>query len=210
MVYDTDLDITWVSDANLFKTQADASGNPAAFVQNIITANGGVIHDPLGVLSGSDDVWNLSADDFDTSNGRMSWYGARAWANSLSYGGVSDWRLPNANPAEAYFAYESSSELGHLFYSELGGTAGNNIPDTSTFSHEQALQYWSTGDDYFPYLFTTSGGFQSYGINYRTTHFRVWAVRSGDVAAVPLPGAVWLFGTGLLGWLGAKRRANIR
>lgn len=206
MVYDSDYNITWVSDANLFKTQVDASGNAAAFVQSIITANGGVIQDP------NFGVHNLSADDFDTSNGRMSWYGARAWANSLSYGGVSDWRLPNANPAEAYFAYESSSELGHLFYSELGGTAGNNIPDTSTFSHEeQPHSYWSTGDDYFPYFFTTSEGFQSYGSSFASgTYGYAWAVRSGDVAAVPLPGAVWLFGTGLLGWLGAKRRNNIR
>ncbi len=34
----------------------------------------------------------------------------------------------------------------------------------------------------------------------------VWAVRDGDVAAVPLPGAVWLFGAGLAGLLGYGRR----
>jgi hypothetical protein len=30
---------------------------------------------------------------------------------------------------------------------------------------------------------------------------RAWAVRDGDVAAVPLPGAAWLFGSMLMGML---------
>jgi hypothetical protein len=39
--------------------------------------------------------------------------------------------------------------------------------------------------------------------------FYAWAVRSGDVATVPLPGAVWLFGSALVGLIGLKRRKNI-
>ncbi len=33
-----------------------------------------------------------------------------------------------------------------------------------------------------------------------------WAVRSGDVSAVPVPAAVWLFGSGLIGLLGIAKR----
>ena len=33
-----------------------------------------------------------------------------------------------------------------------------------------------------------------------------WAVQSGDVGAVPVPAAVWLFGSGLLGLVGVARR----
>jgi hypothetical protein len=33
-----------------------------------------------------------------------------------------------------------------------------------------------------------------------------WAVYDGDVAAVPLPAAVWLFCSGLLGLVGIARR----
>ncbi len=33
-----------------------------------------------------------------------------------------------------------------------------------------------------------------------------WAVHSGDVSTVPVPAAVWLFGSGLLGLIGVARR----
>jgi len=36
-----------------------------------------------------------------------------------------------------------------------------------------------------------------------------WAVRPGDVAAVPLPGAAWLMGGALIGLLGLKRHKHI-
>jgi hypothetical protein len=32
-----------------------------------------------------------------------------------------------------------------------------------------------------------------------------WAVHSGDVSAVPIPTAIWLFGSGLLGLIGVAR-----
>ncbi len=36
-----------------------------------------------------------------------------------------------------------------------------------------------------------------------------WAVRPGDVAAVPVPAAVWLFGSGLAGLIGFARRKKV-
>ena len=33
-----------------------------------------------------------------------------------------------------------------------------------------------------------------------------WAVHSGNVSAMPVPAAVWLFGSGLIGLLGLARR----
>jgi hypothetical protein len=35
-----------------------------------------------------------------------------------------------------------------------------------------------------------------------------WAVRDGDVAAVPVPAAAWLFGSGLIALAGAARRKS--
>ena len=216
MVYDTDLNITWVADGNLFKTLANASGDVAAYVQSIITANGGVIHDTPNPFDGNDGIYNLSASDFNFHpisgvNGVMNWFGAQAWANSLNYGGYNDWRLPNAGLSPV-MGYVSNSEMGHLFYNELGGTAGSSIPNT--FINNQFNGYWS-GSEYAPdpfhaWYFSTLG---SQGIIFgqgKGSLFGAFAVRTGDVATVPVPGAVWLFGSVMLGLLGLKRRGSIR
>lgn len=59
----------------------------------------------------------------------------------------------------------------------------------------------------FGWLFYFGGDPGAHKTILATTASRaVWAVRDGDVAAVPLPGAVWLFGSGLLGLVGLARR----
>jgi hypothetical protein len=57
MIYDTDRNITWLANANLFKTQSDANPN---LVNEIIAANSGVIYDTPNVLDGNDGIYDLS------------------------------------------------------------------------------------------------------------------------------------------------------
>jgi len=96
-----------------------------------------------------------------------------------------------------------------LFYNELGGTAYNNIP-SGPFSNVQAYVYWSgteyAANPYGAWYFYTSYGNQGY--DNKGFQFYAWAVSPGQVNAVPVPGAVWLFGTGMLGLLGLKRRGH--
>ena len=88
MVYDNVNNITWAADANLFKTQAASNPN---LVNEIIAGNGGVIHDTPNYYDtqvGSG-IYNLIRyADFNTDTGRMTWFGAQAWANNLTLGGV--------------------------------------------------------------------------------------------------------------------------
>ena len=120
-----------------------------------------------------------------------------------------------------------ASEMSHMFYATLGdkaytnsyGTApqpGWGLTNTGPFSNVQSSYYWSaTADPYtFPgyaWYFDFSNGLQnSIG---KTNGFYAWAVHSGDVGAavssVPVPAAVWLFGSGLAGLFGfARRRAR--
>lgn len=190
LIYDTDLDVTWLANANYSQT------------------------------SGYD------------ADGRMTWAAANAWAANLSYydnvRGVfyDDWRLPSTLQPDASCGFQSSvsygynckgSEMGHLFYDELGGFPGINLAmnhdaDYNLFSDIQGYVYWSaTSADVFSAMdFQFDIGFQGYGDT--ANEFYAWAVRPGDVTSVdstvPLPAAAWLFAGGLLSFAGvsAKRR----
>lgn len=90
---------------------------------------------------------------------------------------------------------------------EHGRQAGWGLSNTGPFSNLQPYFYWS-GTTYAPnsssaWRFSFYGGTQG---NYdKTNGFYAWAVRPGDIALVPVLGAVWLFG-GALALLGTLRR----
>ena len=213
VVNDTDLNISWTQDASLIASQADGyAGGAAAFVTAVINSvPGAKIKDTTN--SG---YHSLSTADFDALSGGMTWFGAKAWAdyylNSVSYGGVTGWRLPTSN---AVFGYDSGSELGHLFFTELGGTAGKSITTThanmanyNLFSNIQNYLYWS-GTEYHglipdgAWVFHTGSGDQ--GVGRTNAWFAGWAVRSGEVAAVSTPGAFWLMVSAVIGLSGGYR-----
>ena len=219
MVYDDVNNITWASDANLFQTQAASNPN---LVSQIIAANGGVIHDTPNAydtvpISG---IYTLASADFNTSTGTMTWWGAQAWANDLTLGGVTGWALPTtadtANPNN--FGYNiTTSQLGDLFYNQLGGVAGSSITIThntnyNLFSSVENYAYWASSEyalgPAYALNLNVSYGYQ--GGDVKVNLLNAWAVHVGDVAAVPLPSAVWLFLSGMIGFMGLKRRSSIR
>lgn len=212
MIYDADLNITWLADANLFKTLADTSGNANDYVQSIIAANSGVVYDTANFLDGKDGIYNLNISDFSISTGQMTWFAAQAWASSLIYGGYNDWHLPTTIPPLSG-SNQSGSEMGHMFYSELGGTSGTSItikhnPNYNLFSNIQSWGYWSSSefipDPQFAWSFFRDG---SQWDTKKWIFYNAWAVRDGDVATVPVPGAIWLFGSSFIGLLALKRRS---
>ena len=87
-------------------------------------------------------------------DGRMSWNTAQNWIASMNLArhlGFSTWRLP-VTPAQdpvcsgAYAC--TGSEMGHLFYTELGGQVGKDISGAhnsnySLFSNLEDGSYWS-------------------------------------------------------------------
>ena len=195
MVYDTVNNITWAADANLFQTQAASNPN---LVNEIIAANGGVIHNTPNYYDNG--THTLTTADFDATWGELTWYGAKAWANSLMLGGVKGWSLPTIpNPAvyENNYGFGiTTSQMGDLFYIQLGGAAWTDIATTHNdsyklFTNVRINNYWSgsegAGSEYAPlaafgWSFSMTQGKQEL-FPKPSSGVQAWAVHSGDVAA---------------------------
>ncbi len=206
VVNDTDFNIAWLANANLAATNTFGL--------------------TYGVNYGNDSYGNPSIIEAD---GLMTWGGAQKWIaamNAANYLGYNDWRLPTTLQPDASCEYQSSgdsygynctgSEMGHLFYTELGGVAGNDITTAhnanySLFSNLQSVFYWS-GTEYAPdpafaWLFGTNGGTQDYAP--KGNYLYALAVRTGQVTVTPLPTSAWLFGSGLLVLIGLGRQSQL-
>ncbi|MDX2507827.1 MAG: DUF1566 domain-containing protein [Gammaproteobacteria bacterium] len=151
------------------------------------------------------------------SDGLMNWSDANTWAAGLDVAGVTGWRLPDTLLPDASCDYNTisstygtnctGSEMGNLFYNVLGNTVGS-LTNTGPFSNVQSSHYLSatgyTGNALYVWFFDMSNGGQ--GLTHRSNNHYAWAVHSGDVSSVPVPSAVWLFGSGLIGLIGLARR----
>lgn len=201
-VYDTDLNISWLANPNLAATES--------FGVSGISNSGSI----TGIM-------NLeTANNWITA---MNNYGDNGYLN------INNWRLPttftpdtgcttlSGAPITNNTGYNCSlSEMGHLFYNEFSGTAGQHIrdntdPNISLFSFPtelgDAVGFWSgtqpTSTQAFLFGFNVGGQ----GIEGADNSFyKAWAVADGDIAAVPIPAAVWLFGSGLIGLIGIAQR----
>lgn len=151
---------------------------------------------------------------------------ARLFLDGLRVGGASGWRLATGGAggclsSSPFFdcmqPLDINSELGHMWYLELGGvactrpTAPNGAPScpgTSGGPFSVGV-IWS-----MPGAFNRSGGTTvSWGTGLVihqefAVQAGVWAVHDGDVAAVPEPEtwALMLAGLGVVGW--AHRRTH--
>ncbi|HEV7607843.1 MAG TPA: hypothetical protein VGO61_10930 [Steroidobacteraceae bacterium] len=189
--------LTWVADANLFRTMATTD---ATLVAEVITAwTDGLIP----TLAGDGTTHTLVAADFDTATGRMNWYGARAWVNYLKvthYKGYSDWRLPEVGTASLQtggclvcvpgdgFAV-NSSEWWRLFFDELGGTAhvpiaSSNNGSSTLFQNIEGDAFWGNAQNGTTTALFRDGGEQIRDLT-NTVGFRAWAVRDGQSVANP-------------------------
>ncbi len=193
--YDATLDITWLANANAAgsnMTWANATAWVTALDVNGIT---GWRLPTVTPINGTSFDTTVSADG-------STDLGTAATTSDGTDGG---WRDASGSPV---------SELGHLFYVTLGNLggcvpslpwctpqAGAGLTNTGPFSNVFAETYWtgSVLDSTNVWDFGFSTGFQS--ANPKTLTGRVWAVRSGDISAVPIPAAAWLFGSGLVGGL---------
>lgn len=145
----------------------------------------------------------------------VDWGTANLWVNNLSFGGYSDWRLPNALDADGRLCQGyrcTGSEIGNLWLTVLGNLDetvfnGNAASHNSGDFVNLGGYYWtSSSEPYWQIYFQTFQGYQSSAQDNVLMH--VMAVRSGDVAAsVPVPQTLALVLTALCGLAVVRRRA---
>ena len=176
-----------------------------------------------------DDGRNITWYDFKHKS--TGWGDANTWAGGLSFvvNGVtySDWRLPTTVDGPIVYGSDgtttagyniTSSEMGHLFNSELSNksfydTNGNSqsgwgLTNTGPFKNLQPDIYWS-GTEYgsdpaYAWLFNFYDGNQYAYV--KSDGYYALAVRSGDVGApVPVPGTILMLVPGLVGLFGMRK-----
>jgi hypothetical protein len=101
-----------------------------------------------------------------------------------------------------------NDRLHKLFYTPGQSIITTHNANYNLFQNFQSvtITYWSS-TEYVPD--TGAWGFLFYGLQdaaTKSTSLYALAVRPGDVTAVPLPSALWLFSSGLLALLSLARR----
>ncbi|GAX59308.1 hypothetical protein SCALIN_C01_0239 [Candidatus Scalindua japonica] len=147
-------------------------------------------------------------------DGNMDWYEAMEWAETLSFGGFNNWRLPSMDVNGDMVIVDGSSvsatelldnEYAYMYY--FNGITPF-IPDVFTnFAPSGLRNYWSSTlsttdlDNAHHFLFVNGGQSEmdkEYGGGY------LWAVR--DINSVPEPTIITLFCIGIVGLAGAEVR----
>jgi hypothetical protein len=174
-------------------------------------------------------VTNTFGVDGINSSGAMSWDTANRWIEAMNladYLGHNDWRLPTIIQPDPSCSNQTQlgssgfctgSEMGHLFYEELGGTAGASITAThniyfSLFQNIRPFNYWSGTeyaiDAYGAWVFGFDAGDQN--PSDKLNNMYVWPVRLEQTIAVSEPATIALLSLGLAGFGISRIRKKVR
>ena len=179
----------------------------------------GLIYD-----SGTSLFWLDYTHGVDTWQNQVNWATNLVLTNVLTPGKTiqwtdpnSTWRLPTTVPAVSGYN-QTGSEMGHLYYTDLGLTQGNGVTGEGSanqlpFTKLVPGWYWSGTESANPndaWGFVTSVGYQ--GADYKGSNYSALAVRPGQLltSAVPEPSTYLLLGIalGVVGY--ARRRMSAR
>jgi hypothetical protein len=195
MIFDDLLNTTWLQDANHANTSAYVTENG----RDVTTTNGKMTWDEaigwttqLNHAGFSD--WRLP--DVKPINGTH-------FQISVGFDGSTDFGEHITSP---------QTELPFMYYVNLNnlsvhdtsgnligcGSTGSCLVNTGIFNNFIPDNYWTDVeiDNIFAWSFNARHGIQT-PFDGKANLFYAWAVRTGDVATVPLPAGLWLFSSAL-------------
>jgi hypothetical protein len=176
---------------------------------------------------------NYAATSGFSAGGLMNFSTAQSWASGLNINGITGWRLADVGQPDASCGAQDAhygstgtnctgGELGHMYYVEMGGTAGTSLSASHNsnyilFDNLGDNEYWSATaltpntDDprslsYFFYEANNGDGSVAgiVSLDFPTNTKLGWVVHDGDVE-VPEPASLVILSSGMV-FLAIKRR----
>lgn len=197
MIYDSTQNITWLQDMNYASTSGAAT----------------------------DSYSGMSWSDANTWAANLNYGGYQGWHLPSAHL-IGNTNFSNDGSTDVGYN-NTRSDIGHLFSIDLNNMGGsrdldpsiyglNNITFidaatglTDSFVNMSDSQFWmADAGDSRAWIFDAWDGFQYPNMHIspdEEIHTTI-VVHDGDVAAVPVPAAAWLFGSGLIGLAGAARK----
>ena len=201
--YDDVLDITWIADGNFLRNGPNGYSGGINTWSNV---NNWVNNLEVSGITG----WRLPT-ALDTG----------PTGKDYSYGGTdTGYNVQTTDGTTVY------SEMASLFYNTLGNIAPIDINGNATVGFDgtynsgpftdfgNIASYWvaSVTDPTSvanAWVFAVNGSSGSQVDPYNYGSFAAMVVHDGDIGAVPIPAAVWLFGSGLISLVGFARRKKV-
>ena len=203
--YDDILDVTWVTNINLYAEQVASGYIPADPSSDWVATSGEYIFS----------YWNFSQ-----------------WVDQLDYAGSTDWRLPIIAPVNgSFFQTGYSNDANNTSHGMLTDTGVGIVSEQSELAH---LINFTLGNSDGPFIGLTAENtfYYAHIENCGSTDFMVsgggrqtrtggsctrddWGFAKGvllltdgdfSAAVVPIPAAAWLFGSALAGLLVGRRK----
>lgn len=217
LVYDDVLNITWLQDANYAQTSGYDADGGMAWDNAVTWATDLAYYDSVRNVTYTD--WRLPT---------MSPVDGLSFNNLFRNNGTSDAGF-NISATGTLYAGSTASEMAFMYYQNLGNLgyfapdntetycAPNCLQNTGLFQNLTDKAYW-TGIEYGwdtsqAWNFRMDAGMQGAGYkDHYNNSFYAWAVRDGDVAAVPEPEAyaMMLAGLGMVGAAVRRRQGNFK
>jgi len=175
----------------------------------------------LGGAAAYDDVLDITWITNAGLSGLDTWDNQVAWVDGLDYLGFDNWRLATALNSDGSGSCDgfncTDSEMGHMFYNNLGGVAsssktGNQTSVDGVDLFDIQFRYWSPEEEVVAGLDTAWTFAFSTGRQFRTDKdfaSAAWAVRDGNVTAVSEPTILALLSLGLAGIVVARRKLRV-